>query len=109
MKMLMKKKLSRARADPFVGRKLPGWFADAGFRVETRFLDRLERALRAGWRQYYVMRHDPRWAALADNPRYRALMAEVKADVDRQRAEVERIDAEEDFPALLDQVRATQQ
>jgi len=33
-------------------------------------------------------------------------MAEVKADVDRQQAEVERIDAEVDFPALLDQVRA---
>ena len=34
-------------------------------------------------------------------------MAEVKADVDRQRAEVMRIDAEEDFPALLDKVRAS--
>jgi hypothetical protein len=29
-------------------------------------------------------------------------MAEVKADLDRQRAEVERIDAEEDFPSKLD-------
>jgi hypothetical protein len=33
-------------------------------------------------------------------------MAQVKADVDRQRAEVERIDAEEDFAAKFDQVQA---
>jgi len=69
-------------------------------------LDRLEQAVAAGWRGYYVSNHDPRWGALKDDPRYLALMAEVKADVDRQQAEVERIDAEEDFPALLDQVRA---
>jgi hypothetical protein len=33
-------------------------------------------------------------------------MAEVKNDVDRQRAEVEHIDDEEDFVAKLDRVRA---
>ena len=33
-------------------------------------------------------------------------MSEVKVDVDRQRAEVERIEANEDIPALLDRVRA---
>ena len=38
-----------------------------------------------------------------------ALMAEVKADVDRQRAEVARLEADEDFPALLDKVREKQQ
>jgi TolB-like protein len=70
-------------------------------------LDRFEAAVRAGWRQYYRYYRHPIWAALADNPRYQALMAEVKADVDRQRAEVMRIDAEEDFPALLDKVRAS--
>ena len=53
-------------------------------------------------------RHNPIWAPLADNPRYQALLAEVKADVDRQRAEVMRIDAEQDFPALLDRMRAQQ-
>jgi len=69
-------------------------------------LERLQQAVEAGWRQYYINRHDPRWSTLIDDPRYQALMADVKADVDRQRAEVERIDAQEDFPALLDQVRA---
>lgn len=34
--------LTRAGADPLIGRKLPALFQDAGFRVETRFLDRLE-------------------------------------------------------------------
>lgn len=70
-------------------------------------LRRLERAVDLGWRDYYINNRDPRWGLLQDDPGYQALMAKVKADVDRQRAEVERIDAEENFPALLDQVRAT--
>jgi hypothetical protein len=69
-------------------------------------LARLEQAIAAGWRDYYVHIADPRWADLRQHPRYEALMAEVKADVDRQRSEVERIDARENFPALLDQARA---
>jgi len=72
-------------------------------------LDRFETAVDAGWRGYYTKHHDPRWAALKGNPRYEALMAKVKADVDRQRAEVEAIDAREDFPALLDRAQAARQ
>jgi len=70
-------------------------------------LQRLRQAVDAGWREVYINDADPRWEAVADDPRYRALMAEVRADVDRQRAEVERRDAEEDFPALLDRVQAS--
>jgi TolB-like protein len=70
-------------------------------------LDRLERAIEAGWRFYYVSHHDPRWQSLADDPRFLSLMERVKADVDRQRIEVEKIDAEEDFPAKLDEARAS--
>jgi hypothetical protein len=66
----------------------------------------LERAVEAGWRDYYRRRNDPFWAALEDDPRYRALMARVKADVDRQRGEVERIDATDGFVARLDAVVA---
>ena len=62
----------------------------------------LERAIKAGWRDYYVRRNDPYWASLENDPRYRALMATVKADVDRQRAEVARIDATDGFKARLD-------
>jgi TolB-like protein/tetratricopeptide (TPR) repeat protein len=67
-------------------------------------LERLRRAVEAGWLEYYVTHGDPRWGSLADNPAYQALMAEVKADVDRQRAEIESIEAEEDFAALFEKV-----
>ncbi|MGD8512013.1 MAG: tetratricopeptide repeat protein [Gammaproteobacteria bacterium] len=69
-------------------------------------LERLEQAIAAGWRNYYVHLADPRWAALRDDPRHQALMARVKADLDRQRVEVEKIDAEEDFIARLDRAQA---
>jgi tetratricopeptide (TPR) repeat protein len=65
-------------------------------------LSGLTQAIEAGWREYYVKGRDPFWASVANNPRYRALMANVKADVDRQRAEVQRADAGEDFFAKLD-------
>lgn len=70
-------------------------------------LDRLEQAVEAGWRGYHVSNHDPRWGALRNNPRYQAPMARVKADLDRQWAMIEEIDAEEDFQALLQKVRAS--
>jgi TolB-like protein len=69
-------------------------------------LDRLERAVEAGWRDYYLREHDPVWNSLQNEPRYRTLMARVKADVDRQRVEVERLDAQENFIAKLDAVMA---
>ena len=62
----------------------------------------LEKAIEAGWREYYLHERDPLWASVASDPRYRALMAKVKADVDRQRAEVRRIDASERFIEKLD-------
>jgi tetratricopeptide (TPR) repeat protein len=72
-----------------------------------RALELLERAIEAGWRDYYVRRKDPYWAPLESDPRYRALMATVKADIDRQRAEVEHIDATDGFKAKLDAAMAT--
>jgi len=51
-------------------------------------VERLQRAVDAGWRDYYIHVHDPRWDNLRDDPRYQALMADVKADVDRQRTEI---------------------
>ena len=55
-----------------------------------RALELLEQAVTAGWREYYIRQHDPYWAALENDPRYRALMARVKADVDRQAVEIAR-------------------
>ncbi len=65
-------------------------------------LDALETAIDSGWRDYYWVINDFRWAWLRDNPRFRNLMARVKADIDAQRAKVERIDAEQDFGTLLE-------
>ena len=65
-------------------------------------LDGLEQAIQAGWREYYLQEHDPYWASIANHPRYRTLMAKVKADVDRQRAEVQRAETNEVFLAKLD-------
>jgi len=59
-------------------------------------LDRLEQAVETGWREYNIQRHDPRWSSLANDERYRAIMAGVEADVDRQREIVRKIDARED-------------
>ena len=67
-----------------------------------RALDLLEQAVDAGWRGYYVRQTDPFWAAVAADPRYRGLMARVKADVDRQRADTRSIDAREDLGAIAD-------
>jgi TolB-like protein/predicted Zn-dependent protease len=69
-------------------------------------LDWLERAVAAGWRDYYLRQDDPYWAVLEDDPRFRAQMEIVRKDVDRQRAEVARIDAAEDFVAKVDAAMA---
>ena len=73
---------------------------------QARALNRLERAVAAGWREIYLREHDPYWASLRDDPRYRELMEEVRTDVQRQRVEVEALGPEEDFIAELDAVMA---
>jgi len=67
----------------------------------------LKKAVEAGWRDYYLHERDPLWTSVASDPRYRALTLKVKADVDRQRAEVSRIDARERFMEKLDAAIAT--
>ena len=67
----------------------------------------LERSqIAAGWREYYLRQNDPYWAAIEGDPRYRALMAQVRKDVDKQRAEIARIDARDDFVAKIDAAMA---
>jgi tetratricopeptide (TPR) repeat protein len=65
-------------------------------------LDRLETIYESGWRTYYEHHLDPRWDPLRDHPRFQALMAKVKADVDRQRAELESTESHEALVARLD-------
>ena len=61
-----------------------------------------DRAVAAGWRDYYLREPDVYWASVESDARYRALLAKVKADVDRQAAEIARIAASEDFVAKFD-------
>jgi tetratricopeptide (TPR) repeat protein len=65
-------------------------------------LDTLETAIDRGFRRYFWLLHDSRWDPLHDNERFRASMARLKGYIDEQRAEVERIDAEDDFIARLE-------
>jgi TolB-like protein/Tfp pilus assembly protein PilF len=71
-------------------------------------LDLFEQAADAGWRGYYGIRVDPRWDALRDEPRFQAVLAKVKADLDRQRTQVEAVEAEHDFVARYDAAMAEQ-
>jgi hypothetical protein len=63
---------------------------------------RLGQAVEAGWRDYYSLSNDPRWKSVADDPRFKRLMATVKADVDAQRAQLERVEATDGTVARID-------
>ena len=81
---------------------------NAVLRGDSEFaLDVLERAIEIGWCLAYVQERDPYWTSVAEDPRYRALMARVRARVDRERIAVERQDAAEDFVAELAAVPGT--
>ena len=69
---------------------------------EQAALDLLDQAAEAGWRGYYGIRRDPRWDPVRDEPKFREILARVRADLDAQRAEVEDSEAEDDFEARLD-------
>jgi tetratricopeptide (TPR) repeat protein len=68
-------------------------------------LDRLEQAVNAGWRQYLIHQYDRRWTPLHDHPRNMALVRRVTDDIERQRAEIERIDAESGFMERFEAAR----
>jgi hypothetical protein len=65
-------------------------------------IERLRQAIEAGWRDYYSVHHDPRWQSLSNDPRFKQLMMTVKADIEAQRVQVEQIETENDFVALLE-------
>jgi len=65
-------------------------------------LDRLQLAVDAGWRDYYLLLHDPRWESMRDNPRFMDMMDAVRGDVEAQRADVELLDEKDDFLARID-------
>ena len=57
----------------------------------------LDEAVDAGWREYYVVRHDPRWQELLQLPEAQALMSEAKADLERQAARIREADRSDGF------------
>jgi TolB-like protein/DNA-binding winged helix-turn-helix (wHTH) protein/Tfp pilus assembly protein PilF len=69
-------------------------------------LDRLQRAFESGWRDYYLMLHDPRWDAVREKPRFQFLMARLKSDIELQRKELEQRDREGDFDARYEALSA---
>lgn len=78
---------------------------DAGGLVShhvTVGIERLSHAVAAGWRDYYSVSNDPRWRTLRDDPRFKDLMADVKTDIDSERARLLKIEATDNFVARLD-------
>ena len=96
-------KLERKGTLLFTMRETPhGYALNAALRGDDeQALDRLEAIIEAGWRAYYLHQADPRWGALRDDPRFQALMQRVKADVDRQRAELESTESHQTFVTRL--------
>ncbi len=66
-----------------------------------RALYLMQRAYDAGWRSYYPLINDPRWADLLNDSRFAALMNSVRQDVESQRVQVEQIDAKDGFSGKL--------
>jgi TolB-like protein/Tfp pilus assembly protein PilF len=67
-------------------------------------LDSLRQGLDLGWSDYYRIINHPVWAGTLDAPEFQGVLAEVRANNDRQRAIVEAADAEHDFRAELEQL-----
>jgi tetratricopeptide (TPR) repeat protein len=71
-----------------------------------RALAEFDRAVAAGWRDFYVRQKDPYWVMVQDRPAYRALIDKVQADIARQRTEVARVDSGDAFAETLTAARA---
>ena len=65
-------------------------------------LNLLDRARQTGWRGYYIIAHDPRWNVLSHDSRFQSIMAEIKADLDVQLAEINHHETQDDFISRLD-------
>ena len=57
----------------------------------------LTAAVEAGWRNYRIVMHDPRWQELLELPAVGPSLAIVTADLDRQVIEVEAILSEQNY------------
>jgi TolB-like protein/Flp pilus assembly protein TadD len=64
-------------------------------------LERLTRAVDAGWCGYYEVRTQPWWRALDAEPAFQALVARLQSAIEEQRALVEAADATDEFEVRL--------
>jgi TolB-like protein/Tfp pilus assembly protein PilF len=64
-------------------------------------LERLQRAVQAGWRQSAQLTQDPRWAA-AFGPEFEELRLFISSDIDRQRQEIIAADDPDGFLAEVE-------
>jgi tetratricopeptide (TPR) repeat protein len=93
------------QAEPFLTLRSSPYYLEV--RAMTRVLvgdtegalDYLRQAAAAGWANYYRIANDPAWDETLEIPEFQAVLAEAKANNDRQRAIVEAADAEQDFRA----------
>jgi TolB-like protein/Tfp pilus assembly protein PilF len=74
----------------------------------TASLELLRQASKLGWANYYGIVNDPAWAETLELPHFQAVLAEAKANNDRQRAIVEAAEAEQHFRAEFEQLLSTQ-
>ena len=71
-------------------------------------LDHLGNAVELGWTNYYGIVNDPAWGETLEMPEFAAVLAEARANNDRQRAIVEAADAEHDFRTEFEQLQTVQ-
>jgi hypothetical protein len=69
-------------------------------------LTALQQAANLGWANYYDVVNNPLWAETILESEFLTLLKDVKVNIDRQRAIVEAVDAEQDFRAEVDRLLA---
>jgi TolB-like protein len=68
----------------------------------------LRAAVDAGWRHYHLERNNPAWRGAWGSDEFAPVVADILADLDRQRAEVEAIEATNDFRAEFENLISEQ-
>ena len=71
-------------------------------------LDHLRSAVELGWANYYGIVNDPAWGETLEMPEFAAVLAEARANNERQRAIVEAADAGQDFRTEFERLQALQ-
>jgi len=62
-----------------------------------------EQAVDTGWRNYNFTRHDARWREFFELPAVSSQLAFVRADMERQREQIEALDAQSNFREIVEQ------